>query len=350
MGDMDTPARDWLDRDLVVAFQAGERWAYDEMYRRYGGRVQGTCRRMLGNVEDAHEATQETFLKAYQALPRFNGNYQLGPWLSRIATNVCFDQLRSRARSAYLLPLPNMHEAKDADPGPDELIAADGRALSTLEDIQPIHARALTLRAIEGMSHKEMADRLAMTPTQVKALLHRARASFKRAWENASGWVAAPLFGFRSLLYRSDEGGPAGAHAVVVTSETAPLLAHKVAASAIVVAAAISGVATAPSAAPAQRAPFALAGTGASITEADVPAATRADAAGRDVVAATGERATTLLDELARAVKGETKKKSKQPRAEDEDDGGGLDPSNPQRASKKIVKEAKDFVEDLPVP
>src|SRR5438093_7880826 len=54
---------------------------------------------MLGNYHDAEEATQETFLRVYQALPRFNGQYRLRPWIAKIATNVCLDMLRARTRS-----------------------------------------------------------------------------------------------------------------------------------------------------------------------------------------------------------------------------------------------------------
>ena len=105
MPDKLVPFRAMEDRDLVIAFKAGDPDAYDEMYRRYSARVGGVCRRMLTNREDAQEAVQETFLKAYLALPEFNGNYRLGAWLGRIASNVCVDQLRARARSASLVPL-----------------------------------------------------------------------------------------------------------------------------------------------------------------------------------------------------------------------------------------------------
>ena len=78
----------------------GDRWAphYDEIYSRYSARVRSICRRMLGNSADAEEATQETFLRSYKALHRFNGQYQLSAWLSRIASNICVDHLRQRSR------------------------------------------------------------------------------------------------------------------------------------------------------------------------------------------------------------------------------------------------------------
>src|SRR5438093_19685 len=57
---------------------------------------------MLGNYHDAEEATQETFIRVYQALPRFNGQYRLRPWIAKIATNVCLDMLRARTRANRL--------------------------------------------------------------------------------------------------------------------------------------------------------------------------------------------------------------------------------------------------------
>src|SRR5689334_9645143 len=86
------------DKDLAIAFKNGELGAYDAIYGRYSDRVNGVCRRMLGQSEDAKEASQEVFLRVYQALPRFNGRYQLGAWITRIATNVCLDQIRGRNR------------------------------------------------------------------------------------------------------------------------------------------------------------------------------------------------------------------------------------------------------------
>jgi RNA polymerase sigma-70 factor (ECF subfamily) len=53
---------------------------------------------MLGNPDDAKDAEQETFLRTYKALARFNGRYRVGAWITRIATNVCLDHLRARAR------------------------------------------------------------------------------------------------------------------------------------------------------------------------------------------------------------------------------------------------------------
>src|SRR5438105_11267094 len=86
------------ERELVIAFKAGERQAYSQIYERSLPVVEHICRRLLKNPDDAKEATQETMLKVLQGLPRFNGRYLLQAWVARIATNVCLDALRSKAR------------------------------------------------------------------------------------------------------------------------------------------------------------------------------------------------------------------------------------------------------------
>ncbi|MGH2734717.1 MAG: RNA polymerase sigma factor [Actinomycetota bacterium] len=343
MRPLNIAAPEWPDRDLVIAFKAGERWAYDEMYRRYGTRVSSICRRMLVNVEDAHEATQETFLKAYQGLPRFNGNYKLGAWLTRIAANVCLDYIRSRSRRASLVPLPDHDSALEFDPGPEEIVAGDYRAISTLEEIQPLHARALSLRAIEGMSHKEMADRLEMSPAQVKALLHRARDSFKKAWENASGWIAAPVIALRSLMSSGEKSGPTGAHMVVMSSSTAPLLAEKVAASAIVVATALGGASIAAADMSSQENVRAALSKRATAAAAETPAST-IESKVTPMAKQSGEvdKVVALLADIQRS----TQKKNDDDKQKS-DDGGSEEGPDPRRAGTKLVKSVKEQVEDL---
>lgn len=235
------------DQELVVEYQAGRSGTYDEIYRRYSDRVMRVCLRMLAKPQDAEEATQETFLKAYQALGRFNGSYQLGAWLSRIAANVCLDQLRARSRSAQLVALPGDSSLEETDVGPEELIAnGDARVDKAIRQIQPLHAEALKLRAVHGMSHIEMAGHLAMTPTQVKALLHRARNSFKRAWDKAEGWAIAPVLALHSRYSSRSSGSQTGGNLLGAGPSFAPYVAERLAATAVVVAVALTGLPSTP--------------------------------------------------------------------------------------------------------
>src|SRR3972149_9281673 len=86
------------DRMLVLDFQAGDPEAFVEIHHRYGGLARHVCRRFLPNRQDADEAFQETMVRVFQGLYRFNGRYALQPWIARIATNVSLDQLRAAAR------------------------------------------------------------------------------------------------------------------------------------------------------------------------------------------------------------------------------------------------------------
>jgi RNA polymerase sigma-70 factor (ECF subfamily) len=335
----------WPDRDLVVAFKGGVPEAYDEMYRRYSARVGHVCYRMLGSAEDAREATQETFLKAYLALPRFNGQYQLGAWLTRIATNVCVDNIRRRGRTAPVTPLTENHEGTRTEIGPEEVVLRDAPALSTLESLQPLHARALDLRNLQGLSHKEIAVQLGMSPAQVKALLHRARLSFKRAWDNASSWALAPLVGLRHLLPHSmREPSGLSVQLPVWTQAAGPLVIEKVAASAMVVAIAISGAAstTSPSQ-PSTQAPQPIAqAAGPGVGDTPPLRAMPPRQRQHDLVADV----TALVDDVQKVAEEHSGDKGSRGKGRS-DDGGNVGPSSADRASQKLVKKVNDTAEDV---
>ncbi len=175
------------DRDLTLSFQRGEADAYQCIYNRYRWSVYNACYRILGNRDDAQEATQEAFLKVYQALGRFNGNYRLGPWIIRIATNVSLDHLRLRKRRPQdSVSIDALHREPCAyadDPEQMLVERAEGeRVRKVLSSLPPIHRAAIVLRDSEGLTYSEIALKLGISEGQVKALLHRARKRFKRTW------------------------------------------------------------------------------------------------------------------------------------------------------------------------
>lgn len=187
------------DRDLTLSFQRGEQHAYGSIYSRYHRSVYNVCYRMLGQRDDAQEATQETFLRVYQALGRFNGHYQLGPWIVRIATNVCLDHLRLRKRRPQdvtsIDALEQRPGAGTDDPEQVLLKRAEGdKVRAVLSSLPPAHRAAIVLRDYEGLPYREIALTLGISEGQVKALLHRARKRFRRTWVPAP--IMLPLYGF----------------------------------------------------------------------------------------------------------------------------------------------------------
>ena len=79
------------DLDLINRFKEGDTSAFGEIVLKYQDKVYNLCRHMLRNAEDAEDAAQDVFLKAYQALPKFQPDASLYTWLYRIATNTCID-------------------------------------------------------------------------------------------------------------------------------------------------------------------------------------------------------------------------------------------------------------------
>src|SRR5918999_2483446 len=193
------------DRKLVLAFQSGEPQAGESIHRCYSPMVHSICARLLYDPEDAQEAVQETFLRVLRALPRFNGSYQLGAWIARIARNVCLDQIRSRSkRDRRTKQVDDLEESCQSDPGADPLEvflkSAEGRRVyDTLAALPPRYRAAILLRDLHGLAYSDIAKSLSISKSQVKNFLHRGRESFRRSWYSSG---AAAFFTLPTRLYR----------------------------------------------------------------------------------------------------------------------------------------------------
>ena len=174
------------DRLLVLDFQAGNPQAFVEIHHRYGPLARRVCQRFHSNPQDVDEAFQETMIRVYQGLYRFNGRYALQPWVARIAKNVSLDILRGRARR----PKDDAWApAAEELPGPDdeaeqivERLVQHDTVLAVLSDLPETHRRALMLRELDGRSHREIAQEMEVSTAQAKALIHRAKMSFRKRW------------------------------------------------------------------------------------------------------------------------------------------------------------------------
>ena len=216
------------DKALTLAFKRGERGAYQAIYERYSTRVHGVCRRMLLSREDAEEAAQESFLRVYQALARFNGRYLLGPWITRVTTNVCLDHLRAKSRRPVdLVPVDDLEvrghcaEQEELDPERVHLRTAEGRRVrQLLASLPPMYRAAIVLRDFEGLSYAEIATVLELSESQTKALIHRARQAFKRSWSSILAALPLRLFHrFKRILPSGRDQSGQAAGSLQQTSE-----------------------------------------------------------------------------------------------------------------------------------
>lgn len=150
---------------------------FDTIYRLHSSWVRSLILPRVRCHADADEITQEVFVRVYKALSRFEGD-DVRPWLRRIAHNACIDHHRRRSR-VELQALPDDYE----------VVTQDGTELSdklgsAFAGLPPRQALALYLRS-EGWSHEDLAQLMGTTSSRMKALLHRARCTFRGHWSAA---------------------------------------------------------------------------------------------------------------------------------------------------------------------
>lgn len=145
---------------------------------------------LTGSVEDAHDMTQDTFLKAYVALPETSDDLhaRFSPWLYRIATNVVRDEMRHRklirlqSWDTFISIFHPSHVAKDS-PECDCIDRENTEEVQLILDrLHPKYRMCLILREYHDLSYDEIAEVLSMTHGAVKSLLFRAREEFRQVY------------------------------------------------------------------------------------------------------------------------------------------------------------------------
>ena len=171
------------DAALVARAQAGERQAFSTLVRRHQATVYRVCYRMLGDREDAEDATQETFVRAYQKLQTFQAHSAFKTWLVRLTVNVSLNERARRKRRRDLDGAAAAHPASPVlAPGPEgvvlqaETVAQVHQALQLLK---PEHRAAVILRDLEGLSYAAVAAALAVPEGTAKGWAHRGRERLK---------------------------------------------------------------------------------------------------------------------------------------------------------------------------
>src|SRR6187401_1889605 len=107
----------WTDEELVERSRTGDTESFNQLVRRWERPIFALAYRTLGREEDARDVTQETFLRAFRALPGFKGDAKFSSWIYRIALNLCRDWMRRSRRT------PTVQMPEGADP---EELAAEG--------------------------------------------------------------------------------------------------------------------------------------------------------------------------------------------------------------------------------
>jgi RNA polymerase sigma-70 factor (ECF subfamily) len=177
-----------IEADALIRAQAGDHQAFAQLYSLHKRRIYSLCLRMVGNIAEAEDLTQEAFLQLHRKIATFRGDSAFSTWLHRLAINVVLMRLRKKA-----LSLISLDEAMDPTPEerpgrsfgiPDLNLAGaiDRLALGRAIDDLPAGYRLIfVLHDIEGYEHNEIASMLDCSIGNSKSQLHKARLKLRDA-------------------------------------------------------------------------------------------------------------------------------------------------------------------------
>jgi RNA polymerase sigma-70 factor, ECF subfamily len=180
------------DSDLIEGTLNGDESAFAELVRRYQSAVWGIVHRTLGNTADNEDAVQEIFLRAFTALRKFDLKYPFGPWILRIASNYCIDQLRRKKGRkvqlwSELSEFDQIRLLKDmSSEGESESAAIENSegyarvAQALMEGLKPKYRMAFVLREVEEKTYEEVAQILGTSEVAARVRVSRARGELQK--------------------------------------------------------------------------------------------------------------------------------------------------------------------------
>jgi len=190
----------WTDEDLVTRSRGGDLESFNQLVLRWERPIYALAYRVIGREEDARDVCQETFLRAFRALPGFKGQAKFSSWVYRIALNLCRDWMRRQRRT------PTVQMPEGADP---EELAAEGGPAESIEDLVsrrelsavvaeamallPEEQRAaIVLKEYHGMTFQEIAELQGCPLSTVKTRMYQGLSVLRRHLEK-TGMTPQPV-------------------------------------------------------------------------------------------------------------------------------------------------------------
>jgi len=181
-------APDPAEAEVLARAQAGDHHAFAQLYSLHKRRIYSLCLRMVGNIAEAEDMTQEAFLQLHRKIATFRGDSAFSTWLHRLAINVVLMQLRKKG-----LSLISLDEAMEPTPeeGPGRSFGAPDLTLSgsidrlalerSVADLPAGYRLIFILHDVEGYEHNEIATMLDCSIGNSKSQLHKARLKLREA-------------------------------------------------------------------------------------------------------------------------------------------------------------------------
>ena len=176
-----------LNPEWLIQARKGDDYAFARIVETYQKPVFSLCYRMLGNAEDAEDAAQETFLRAYKSIKKYDQKRSFSTWILSIGAHYCIDQIRKRRFklvSIEELPVP---ELPDRRPGVESIISKNEeqqKVRKLLEHLSPTDRACVVMYYWHDFSYDEICQALSLTPSALKSRLHRARRAMAKIWSD----------------------------------------------------------------------------------------------------------------------------------------------------------------------
>lgn len=181
-----------MENELIKKAQNGDGAAFEELISPYTTIVYNIALRILGNPEDASDASQEALIRIYRNIGKFKGDSKFSTWLYRIAHNACIDEYRRRKSKLNFASVSvddsyddsdnPLLEIPDTSPTPEEHTLKNERSkmlYDAISKLSPISKSAVLLRDVNGLSYEEIAEIQNCSLGTVKSRINRARQQLK---------------------------------------------------------------------------------------------------------------------------------------------------------------------------
>lgn len=179
-----------IEKRLINQAIAGERQAFSELVELYQHKIYQVSYRMMGNRSEAEDVGQETFLRVYANLARYDQSHKFSTWIYRIATNLCIDRLRKRRMTFSLdqevagtegLDLYSQTPVQQKTPEAEVVTLEIQQEVQQAMDQLPVKYKTIMiLRYIEDLSLREVSEIVSLPVTTIKTRIHRGREALKK--------------------------------------------------------------------------------------------------------------------------------------------------------------------------
>jgi RNA polymerase sigma-70 factor (ECF subfamily) len=170
--------QDLSDSTLIHRTRGGETDTFGELVTRYQQSVFNVCYRLLGNYRDAEDMTQNTFIRAYQRLHTFDNQRPFGPWIRKIATNLCMNLFKKHHSDTVPYEECYYPTPSKKSPTPEEIFYQTEKAETIQQaiiNLPPKYRVMIELRHYQEFSYQEIAETLNIPLSDVKSYLFRGR-------------------------------------------------------------------------------------------------------------------------------------------------------------------------------